>query len=100
MPGSKFLHDESLPPLVHAAIAHAHFEAIHPFLDGNGRVGRLLITLLLVARGVIPSPLLYLSAYFEATRDAYYTHLLALTEAGDVGGVAHLLPPRGGAPVG
>ena len=79
----RFLHDESLPPLVHAAIAHAHFEAIHPFLDGNGRVGRLLITLLLVARDVLPSPLLYLSAYFEATRDAYYAHLLALTERGE-----------------
>ena len=78
----RFLHDESLPPLVHAAIAHAHFEAIHPFLDGNGRVGRLLITLLLVARGILPSPLLYLSAYFEATRDQYYAHLLAVTERG------------------
>ena len=78
-----FLHDESLPPLVHAAIAHAHFEAIHPFLDGNGRVGRLLITLLLVARDVLPSPLLYLSAYFEGTRDAYYAHLLAMTERGE-----------------
>ena len=79
----RFLHEQSLPPLVHAAIAHAHFEAIHPFLDGNGRVGRLLITLLLVARGVLPSPLPYLSAYFEAKRDAYYAHLLALTERGE-----------------
>ncbi|MCY3646797.1 MAG: Fic family protein [Chloroflexi bacterium] len=79
----RFLHDDSLPPLVHAAIAHAHFEAIHPFLDGNGRVGRLLVTLLLVARDVLPSPLLYLSAYFEATREAYYAHLLALTERGE-----------------
>ncbi|MDE2933960.1 MAG: Fic family protein [Chloroflexota bacterium] len=79
----RFLHEESLPPLVHAAVAHAHFEAIHPFLDGNGRVGRLLITLLLVARGVLPSPLLYLSAYFEATRDDYYAHLLGLTERGE-----------------
>ena len=79
----RFLHDQSLPPLVHAAVAHAHFEAIHPFLDGNGRVGRLLITLLLIARGVLPSPLLCLSAYFESTRDAYYAHLLALTERGE-----------------
>ena len=63
-----FLHDESLPPLVHAALMHSQFEAIHPFLDGNGRIGRLLIPLLLVARGVLPSPLLYLSAYFESTR--------------------------------
>ena len=79
----RFLHEQSLPPLVHAAIAHAHFEAIHPFLDGNGRVGRLLITLLLVGRGVLPSPLLCLSAYFESTRDAYYAHLLGLTERGE-----------------
>ena len=79
----RFLHDESLPPLVHAAIAHSQFEAIHPFLDGNGRVGRLLITLLLVARGVIPSPLLYLSAWFEATREEYYARLNGVTERGE-----------------
>ena len=78
----RFLHDDGLPPLVHAALAHAQFEAIHPFLDGNGRVGRLLITLLLVERGILPSPLLYLSAYFEATREEYYAHLLAVTEQG------------------
>ncbi len=78
-----FLHDESLPPLVHAALAHAQFEAIHPFLDGNGRVGRLLITLLLLARGVLDSPLLYLSAYFEASREEYYARLLAVTERGE-----------------
>jgi Fic family protein len=79
----KFLHDESLPPLVHAALAHSQFEAIHPFLDGNGRVGRLLITLLLVARQVLPSPLLYLSAYFEATRPDYYARLSGVTEGGE-----------------
>jgi Fic family protein len=79
----KFLHDETFPPLVHVALAHSQFEAIHPFLDGNGRVGRLLITLLLVAKGVLPSPLLYLSAYFEATRPEYYARLLAVTEAGE-----------------
>ncbi len=79
----RFLHDETLPPLVHAALAHSQFEAIHPFLDGNGRVGRLLITLLLVQRGVIPSPLLYLSAYFEATREEYYERLLSVTERGE-----------------
>lgn len=78
----QFLHNDALPPLVHAAIAHSQFEAVHPFLDGNGRVGRLLITLLLVARGVIPSPLLYLSAYFEATREEYYARLLGVTERG------------------
>jgi len=78
----RFLHDDSLPVLVQAALVHAQFEAIHPFLDGNGRVGRLLIALLLVERGVLPSPLLYLSAYFEESREAYYAHLLAITETG------------------
>ena len=78
----RFLHDDTLPPLVHAGLAHAQFEAVHPFLDGNGRVGRLLITLLLVEREVLPSPLLYLSAYFEASREDYYAHLLALTQEG------------------
>jgi Fic family protein len=77
-----FLHDDSLPPLAHAALAHSQFEAIHPFLDGNGRVGRLLITLLLIAKGVLPAPLLYLSAYFEVTRQEYYARLLAVTEKG------------------
>ena len=79
----KFLHDDALPPLVHAALAHSQFEAIHPFLDGNGRVGRLLITLLLVEKGVLPAPLLYLSAFFEATRREYYARLLAVTEEGE-----------------
>ena len=79
----RFLHDETVPPLVHAALAHSQFEAIHPFLDGNGRVGRLLITLGLIAKGVLPSPLLYLSAYFEATRDEYYARLLGVTERGE-----------------
>ncbi|CAN5755613.1 Fic family protein [soil metagenome] len=76
----KFLHEDSLPPLVQAALMHYQFEAIHPFLDGNGRVGRLLITLLLCARGVLPLPLLYLSAFFEATRREYYDHLRDVTE--------------------
>ena len=79
----RFLHDETLPPLVHAAIAHAQFESIHPFVDGNGRVGRLLITLLLVARGVIPSAVLYLSAYFEASRAEYYLRLQLIAERGE-----------------
>lgn len=78
-----FLHDEALPPLVHAALAHSQFEAIHPFLDGNGRVGRLLITLLLIEKGVLPAPLLYLSAYFERTREEYYARLNAVTEKGE-----------------
>ncbi len=76
----EFLHDESLPPVVQTALMHYQFEAIHPFLDGNGRVGRLLITLLLMQRGVLPLPLLYLSAFFEATRRDYYDSLRAVTE--------------------
>ncbi len=79
----KFLHDETRPPLVHAALANSQFEAIHPFLDGNGRVGRVLITLLLVERQVLPSPLLYLSAFFEATRREYYARLSGVTERGE-----------------
>lgn len=79
----KFLHDRSLPPLVQVALAHSQFEAIHPFLDGNGRVGRLLITLFLVEREILPTPLLYLSAFFEATRRHYYDRLLGVTERGE-----------------
>ncbi len=79
----KFLHDRMLPPLVHAALAHYQFEAIHPFLDGNGRVGRLLITLELCEREVLPAPLLYLSAFFEATRSDYYGGLRDVSEHGD-----------------
>jgi len=75
----KFLHERKLPPLAQAALLHYQFEAIHPFLDGNGRVGRLLITLFLIERGVLPSPLLYLSAYFEATRRDYYDLLTAVS---------------------
>lgn len=79
----KFLNDKSLPPLIQIALAHYQFEAIHPFLDGNGRVGRLLITLFLVERGILPTPLLYLSAFFEATRSEYYDLLSAVTKKGD-----------------
>ena len=78
-----YLHDRSgLPPLIRLGLIHYQFEAIHPFLDGNGRVGRLLTTLLLCAWGLLPQPLLYLSAYFEAHRQAYYDHLLAVSERG------------------
>ena len=75
-----FLQDRSLPPLAQIALAHYQFEAIHPFLDGNGRTGRLLTTLFLVERGVLPTPLLYLSAFFEATRREYYGTLRGVTE--------------------
>jgi Fic family protein len=78
-----FLHEESVPPLVHAALMHYQFEAIHPFLDGNGRVGRLLITISLCSRGVLPEPLLYLSAFFDATRREYYEGLQQVTINGD-----------------
>lgn len=81
-----FMHNRIVPPLVHAALAHYQFETIHPFLDGNGRVGRLLITLELCERGVLPTPLLYLSAFFEATRDDYYRGLRGVTEDGDWSG--------------
>ena len=79
----RFLHYKTFPPLIHAALIHSQFEAIHPFLDGNGRMGRLLIPLLFVARGVLPTPLLYLSAYFESTRQEYYEHLLRVTREGE-----------------
>jgi Fic family protein len=79
----KFLHDQMLPPLIHTALAHYQFEAIHPFLDGNGRVGRLLITIELCERNALPAPFLYLSAFFDATRTDYYGGLRGITEAGD-----------------
>jgi Fic family protein len=78
----KFLHDRQLPPLIHIALCHYHFEAIHPFLDGNGRVGRLLISLLFVEHEILPSPLLYLSAFFEATREEYYQLLFSVSKEG------------------
>ena len=78
-----FLHDRTLPPLVQVALAHYQFEAIHPFGDGNGRVGRLLITLFLIERGVLPTPLLYLSAFFEASRADYYERLQGVHERGE-----------------
>jgi Fic family protein len=78
----KFIHDSELPPLITIALAHYQFEAIHPFLDGNGRVGRLLITLFLIERKILPTPLLYLSAFFEASRRDYYEGLRGVSERG------------------
>jgi Fic family protein len=79
----KFLYDESLPVLIHTGLAHAQFETIHPFLDGNGRVGRLLITFLLCQRKVLHRPLLYLSHYLKAHRAEYYDRLMAIRNDGN-----------------
>ncbi len=79
----KFLHEKKLPPLVQIGLAHYQFEAIHPFLDGNGRVGRLLIPLFLCERSIMPTPLLYISAFFEATRRDYYERLHSVTMRGE-----------------
>jgi Fic family protein len=80
----RFVHEaDDLPPLVKIALAHVQFETIHPFLDGNGRVGRLLITFLLTERGVLHKPVLYLSHYFRQHRQAYYDRLQAVRDRGD-----------------
>jgi Fic family protein len=81
----RFIHDEpqATPILIKAALTHAQFETIHPFLDGNGRVGRLLITLLLCSEGVMRRPLLYLSLYFKRRREDYYEHLQRVRADGD-----------------
>ena len=78
-----YLNDSDEPPLVVAGLAHAQFETIHPFLDGNGRVGRLLITLLLVERRVLARPLLYLSLFLKQNRLEYYDRLNAIRTQGD-----------------
>jgi Fic family protein len=79
-----FLHDRpSLPVLVQCGLAHAQFETIHPFLDGTGRIGRLLITLLLCERQVLERPLLYLSYFLKAHRSQYYDRLMAVRNDGD-----------------
>jgi Fic family protein len=79
-----FLHDaESFPALIHCALAHAQFETIHPFIDGNGRVGRLLVTFLLCQREILHRPLLYLSSYLKARRAEYYDRLTAIRVSGD-----------------
>jgi len=79
----RYLHTPcDLPPVVRLALVHYQFEAIHPFLDGNGRVGRLLISLMLCLEGILPMPLLYLSAYFHRTRSQYYDQLRRVSQAG------------------
>jgi Fic family protein len=80
----RFMHDDKhgLPLLVEAALVHVQFESIHPFLDGNGRLGRLLITLLLCAKGALKEPLLYLSLYFKKNRNQYYELLQRIRTEG------------------
>ena len=84
-PFERFLHDKPqvTPPLLKAALAHVQFETIHPFLDGNGRVGRLLISLQLLADGLLREPLLYLSLHFKEHRQNYYQLLNRVRESGD-----------------
>jgi len=82
----RYIHAEgegSDVPLIRAALAHAQFETIHPFTDGNGRVGRLLITFLLCEQGVLRKPVLYLSVFFRAHRQEYYDRLQAVRDRGD-----------------
>ena len=81
----RFVHaeDDGLPVLVKAGLAHVQFETIHPFLDGNGRLGRLLITLMLCDAGLLREPLLYLSLYFKRNRSAYYRLLNDTRHTGD-----------------
>lgn len=84
----KFANDDRnlLPELLKIAIIHYQFETIHPFLDGNGRIGRLLITLYLVSKGILTRPMLYLSAYFEHYRQEYYDRLMAVRIKNDLTG--------------
>jgi Fic family protein len=79
----RYINDESeLPTLVSIAMIHYQFEATHPFADGNGRLGRLLITLMLSAKGILPEPLLYISAYFERNRSQYVERLWQVSRCG------------------
>jgi Fic family protein len=78
-----FIQSDAEDPVVQAAIAHAQFEILHPFKDGNGRIGRMLIPLLLYQRRALSAPMFYLSEYLEANRDEYYDRLLAITDLRD-----------------
>jgi Fic family protein len=85
----RYAHDEAPDKLVQLAILHAEFEALHPFLDGNGRLGRMLVPLFLWQNGLIRQPMFYISAYFEARRDEYYDGLLAVSRDDDWTGWCH-----------
>jgi Fic family protein len=78
----KYIHYDERDRLVQLALVHAQFEIIHPFSDGNGRVGRLIIPLVLYGHGLLASPMFYLSAYLDRHRQTYYDRLLAITDAG------------------
>lgn len=82
----KFIHEEAPDRLIQLALLHAEFEALHPFLDGNGRLGRMLIPLFLYQAGIIHQPMFYISAYLESHRDDYYERLLAISRDDDWSG--------------
>ncbi|MCB9738550.1 MAG: Fic family protein [Deltaproteobacteria bacterium] len=79
----RYVHADAPDRLVQVALAHAEFEAMHPFLDGNGRLGRMIVPLMLWQHGLIRAPMFYISAYFEAKRDVYYERLLAVSRDDD-----------------
>ena len=87
----QYIHHEEDDGLVQLAIVHAQFELIHPFLDGNGRVGRILLPLFLSQKGLSSSPMFYLSEYLESHRDVYYDRLRAISHEGDWGGMDRVL---------
>ena len=80
---SFFNEEDDIPSLIKIALIHAQFESIHPFLDGNGRVGRLLITFWLCSKKILSQPLLYLSYYFKRNRIEYYDRLMEVRKSGD-----------------
>jgi Fic family protein len=82
----KFIHEDAPDPLIQLSLLDAEFEALHPFLDGNGRLGRMMIPLFLYQAGIIQQPIFYISAYLERHRDEYYERLLAVSRDNDWSG--------------